>query len=238
MSEASETITALLSVRGEARVTVAPDFGVFNGALRATQDTKAEALEVAAAGLSQLTSELGSLGGVPLTVGSQRRPLSWSAYSATTEAEHEHDEQAGRYGPTGRIIASVALHLVVRAFDLLDRLGGVLATHEAFSVHHVAWDVDPDNPSWPGVRAAAIRAAIDKGRDYAAALGGSLNRVEHIADVGLLGGETTTFRPTFAASGRDAKAASGLPDTPSLDPVPQELIAIIDARFIASVAAL
>jgi uncharacterized protein len=235
----SEPATALLSVRGEARATVAPDFGVLNGVLKATQATKPEALQVAAAGLSQLTSELGSLGGVQLTVGSERSPLSWSAYSATTEVEHEHDEQTGRYGPTGRIIASVALHLVVRAFDLLDRLSGVLATHEAFSVHHVAWGVDPENPTWPQVRAAAIRAAIDKGRDYAAALGGSLNRVEHIADVGLLGAEGTTYGPTRFASARSlAESAGGMPETPSLDPVPQELIAIIDARFIAHVAEL
>jgi uncharacterized protein YggE len=232
----SETGTALLSVRGEARATVAPDFGILNGVLRATQDTKPEALEVAAAGVSQLTSELGSLGGVPLTVGSERRPLTWSVYSTTTEVEHEHDEQTGRYGPTGRIIASVAVHLVVRAFDLLDRLGGVLATQEAFSVHYVAWDVDPDNPTWPQVRAAAIRAAIDKGRDYAAALGGSLNRVEHIADVGLLGGEGTTYAHAGVALARSS--AGGMPETPSVDPVPQELIAIIDARFLANVAAL
>jgi uncharacterized protein YggE len=233
----SEPATALLSVRGEARATVAPDFGVLNGVLRATQATKPEALQVAAAGLSQLTSELGSLGGVPLTVGSERSPLIWSAYSATTEVEHEHDEQTGRYGPTGRIIASVALHLVVRAFDLLDRLSDVLATHEAFSVHHVTWGVDPENQTWPQVRAAAIRAAIDKGRDYAAALDGSLNRVEHIADVGLLGGEGTG--PTRFASARSlADSAGGMPETPSLDPVPQELIAIIDARFIAHVAEL
>jgi hypothetical protein len=240
MSEASETITALLSVRGEARVTVAPDFVVLSGVLRATQDTKAEALEVAAAGLSQLTTELGSLGGVPLTVGSQRRPLAWSAYSATTEVEHEHDEQTGRYAPTGQIIASVALHLVVRAFDLLDRLGGVLAVHEAVRVHHVAWDVDPDNPAWPDVRAAAIRAAIDKGRDYATALGGSLNRVEHIADVGLLGGEGISHGRASIAQARSLSvdSAGGMPETPSLDPVPQELIAIIDARFIANVAEL
>jgi uncharacterized protein YggE len=57
----SEPATALLSVRGEARATVAPDFGVLNGVLRATQATKPEALQVAAAGLSELTSELGSL---------------------------------------------------------------------------------------------------------------------------------------------------------------------------------
>jgi hypothetical protein len=235
----SEPATALLSVRGEARAIVAPDFGVLNGVLRATQATKPEALQVAAAGLSQLTSELGSLGGVQLTVGSERSPLSWSAYSATTEVEHEHDEQTGRYGPTGRIVASVALHLVVRAFDLLDRLSGVLATHEAFSVHHVAWGVDPENPTWPQVRAAAIRAAIDKGRDYAAALGGSLNRVEHIADVGLLGGEGNAYGPARFASARSlADSGGGMPETPSLDPVPQELIAIIDARFIAHIAEL
>lgn len=234
----SEPNTALLSVRGEARATVTPDFGVLNGVLRATQDTKPEALEVAAAGLSRLTGELGSLGGVPLTVGSERRPLSWSAYSATTELEHEHD-QTGRYRSTGRIIASVALQLVVRDFGLLDRLSGVLATHAALSVHHVAWDVDPDNPSWPQVRAAAIRAAIDKGRDYAAALGGSLSRVEHIADVGLLGGEAIPYgRAGFASARLSAESAGGMPDTPSHDPVPQELIAIIDARFIASVAEL
>ncbi|HEY3718068.1 MAG TPA: SIMPL domain-containing protein [Jatrophihabitantaceae bacterium] len=232
----SEPTSALLSVRGEARATVAADSAVINGVLRATQDTKAEALEAVAVGLRGLTGELGGLGGVPLNVDSRDQPLTWSAYSATTELEHEDDEQ-GRYRRTGRVIASVAVQLVVRSFDLLDRLSAVLATHDAFSIHHVAWEVDADNSSWPEVRAAAIQAAIDKGRDYAAALGGSLDRVEHIADVGLLGGETTTARAAVALSGRGFRSA-GLPDTPSLDPVPQELIAVIDARFIAAVAAL
>jgi len=234
----TETITALLSVRGEARVTVPPDFAVVNGVLKATQDTKPAALEVAAAGLSRLTAELGALGGVPRTAESQTPPLTWSAHSATTEVEYEHDKETGRSRRTGRVIASVAVSLVVRAFDLLDRVDGVLAAHEAFNVHYVAWDIDPDNPSWPEVRAAAIRAAIDKGRDYAAALGGSLNRVEHIADVGLLGGESTTVGRAIALSGTSAARFAGEPETPSLDPIPQELTAIIDARFIANVAEL
>lgn len=127
----------------------------------------------------------------------------------------------------------------MRAFDLLDRLGGVLASHEAFGVHHVAWDVDPDNPSWPAVRAAAIGAAIDKGRDYATALGGSLNRVEHIADVGLLGGDGMTHgHASVAGRSLSLHSADGIAETPSLDPVPEELIAVIDARFIADVAKL
>jgi uncharacterized protein len=40
--------------------------------------------------------------------------------------------------------------------------------------------VDWDNPGWHDVRAAAIEAAIAKGRDYATALGGQLRTVEHM----------------------------------------------------------
>lgn len=232
----SEPTTVLLSVRGEARAIVAADAAMLNGLLKATQDTKAAALEAVAAAQREMTSELGSLGGVPLTVESRNQPLTWSAYSATTELEHEDDEQ-GRYRRTGRVIASVAVQLVVRDFGLLDRLSALLATHEALSVHYVAWEVDPDNSSWPEVRAAAIQAAIDKGRHYAAALDGSLSRVEHIADVGLLGGDQAVG---LARGGymENSFRPAGLPDVPSLDPVPQELIAVIDARFLAAVAAL
>jgi uncharacterized protein YggE len=186
-------------------------------------------LQLAADRLRHLTNTLSSLGGVPLSVDSEKRPLTWSAYSATTEAEHETDERTGRYRHTGRTIATTTLQLVVRDLDLIDRLGSALATHDGFDIRHVHWDADPDNPSWPEVRAAAIRAAIAKGRDYAAALGGALIRIEHIADVGLLGNEATV-RP-MALSGR--AMAAGFPDVPSLDPVPQELVAIIDASFVA-----
>jgi uncharacterized protein YggE len=219
-------------------MTVAADSATLNGALHTTQDTKPAAVEAAAGALRELITELSSLGGVPLTVESRNQPLTWSAYSATTESEHENDEH-GRYHLTGRVIASVAVQILVREFGLLDRLSAILARQEALTVHHVAWAVDPDNRSWPRVRADAIQAAIDKGRDYATALGGSLSRVEHIADVGLLGGEAV---PLGGVAGRSYRENSfnpgGLPDTPSLDPVPQELIAVIDARFLAEVAAL
>lgn len=74
----------------------------------------------------------------------------------------------------------------------------------------------------PEVRADAIQAAIRKGRDYASALGGSLRSVEHIADAGLLGGDSAQHRPTRAvAFGRAAHRAAGGSDAPSLDPVPR-----------------
>jgi hypothetical protein len=56
-----------------------------------------------------------------------------------------------------------------------------------------------------------------------------LQDVEHIADAGLLGGDTAPYHTVrslgYAASGGDQ------PGTPALTPVPQELTATIEARF-------
>lgn len=109
-------------------------------------------------------------------------------------------------------------------------------------VHGTSWEVDADNAGWTLVRTEAIHAAIAKGRDYATALGASLDRVEHVADVGLLGGggdgSGMAFARPVAVMARGAKSSAGRPDTPSLDPVPQELTASIDARFVATPVSL
>jgi uncharacterized protein YggE len=232
----SEPAGPLLSVRGDARQTVAPDYVILAGPIELSRESKAAAVQAAAAALDRLTTDLASLGAVALGVETERHRLTWSAQSATTRAEREQSEQTGRYEPTGRVTATVAVVIAVRAFDTLDALGAVLATHEALNVREVSWHVDWDNPAWPEVRAAAIQAAIRKGHDYAAALGGSLHNVEHIADAGLLGGSGSGGGGNFASTARGAMASSdgGESDAPSLDPVPQELAATIEARFTAT----
>ena len=190
--------------------------------------------EAVAAGLDSLTADLAARGGVALDAGTGRRPLTWSAQSVTTYPEHAHNETTGQYQPTGQVTAAVAVMIGVRAFGLLDELGGILAAYEAVTLQEVTWHVDWDNPAWPGVRAGAVQAAIAKGRDYAAALGVSLRGVEQIADAGLLGGGNA--QPGFTGRHAMARAASRggeEPDAPSLDPVPQELAAIVEARFTA-----
>ncbi len=123
----------------------------------------------------------------------------------------------------------------------METLGRVFARHEDFNVRQVTWHVDDDNPGWSAVRAEAIEAALRKGRDYAVALGVSLSRVEHVADTGLLGGSDgghTAARRAHAvaltAGGRGGEEI----DTPSLDPVPQQLTAVIEARLRATAAPL
>jgi hypothetical protein len=230
----SDPAGLLLSVRGEARRLVAPDYAEVAVTVAASRGSKAEAARAAAAGLGSLTAGLAALGGAALDAGTGRDPLTWSAQSMTTYAEHAHDEDTGQYQPTGQVTAEVSVVVAVRALELLDALASVLAAGETITMQGVTWHVDWDNPAWRLVRADAVQAAIRKARDYAAALGGTLRSVEHIADAGLLGDGSS--QSGFTASRVMARAASrgaGESDAPSLDPVPQELTAVIEARCTA-----
>jgi uncharacterized protein YggE len=231
MSEASETV---LSVRGEAQRTVEPDRLTLPGAIRVTAGTKAEALRQVSAALVDLTADLAELGGTVLDATTMRSPLTWSVESTSTQPEQDVDRRTGQYTPTGRVSAFAAVVIGVRAMELLEAVSDVLARHEDLQLHDALWGVDDDNPAWPGLRAEAIQAALRKGADYAAALGGTLVRVEHVADAGLLSGGAMDFSRGRASWVEQSGGGRGPGDAPSLTPVPQQLIAVIDARVLAT----
>jgi uncharacterized protein len=222
--------STLLSVRAEARDLVAPDYAVVDGLIEHTAGVKAEAVRSVAASLDRLLAELATLGAVPFDAAAGRRPLTWSAHSWTTREELYHDQQTMQMERSGQLTATVALRVTVRDMDVLENLSGVLAAAPGLNVHGVTWQADWDNPAWPQVRAAAIAAAIGKARDYAAALGATVQYVEHIADAGLLGGDGASNQVVYSAafSRGGGRNEAGMP---ALTPVPQELIATIEARF-------
>lgn len=184
-----------------------------------------------------IVGELEQLGGLALTAGTERASLTWSVESMNTRPGRKFDKATGRSKPTGWIRANAELLVVVRDLALFDPVRQTLTEQNRVSIHGIGWGADDDNPAWRAVRADAIAAAITKGSDYAAALGGSVGSVEHIADVGLLSGDPSHFRiaprPLYAASG-----GSGGAGAPSLNPVPQELHAAIEARLVAEIPAL
>lgn len=220
--------STLLSVRAEARDLVAPDYAVVDGLIEHTTGAKAEAVRSVAGHLDRLLAELAALGAVPFDAGAGRRPLTWSAHSWSTREELYHDQETMQMERSGKVTATVALRVTVRDLDALEGLSGVLAAAPDLNVNGVTWQVDWDNPAWPRVRAAAISAAIGKARDYAAALGATVQYVEHIADAGLLGGDTVPFHTSAAFTAAGGRHQPGIP---ALTPVPQELIATIEARF-------
>ena len=221
--------STLLSVRAEARDLVVPDFAVVDGLIEHTAGAKAEAVRLVAGSLDRLLAELAALGAVPFDAGAGRRPMTWSAHSWSTREELYHDQQTMQMERSGQLTATVALRVTVRDMDALENLSGVLAAAPELNVHGVTWQVDWDNPAWPQVRAAAIAAAVGKARDYAAALGATVQYVEHIADAGLLGGDGAPGQTVYSAAfSRGGDHETGIP---ALTPVPQELIATIEARF-------
>lgn len=196
----------VLSVRADARQLVAPDYAVLDGLIEHTAHSKTEALQLVTASLDRLTADLTARGAVPFDEDAGHRPLTWSAHSAATREERYHDQVTGRVQRSGLVTATVALRVTVRDLDALDDLSGVLAAHPSLNVRAVTWHVDRDNSAWPQVRAAAIAAA------------------------GLLGGDTVPYQPGRLAA-RSLSAGIEQPGTPALNPVPQELIATIEARF-------
>jgi hypothetical protein len=229
------THTTVLSVRGDAAASVAPDEAGLSCQIRTHAPDKATALGDARSALEAVVTDLTQLGGRMSAADGPRVPLAWVTSSVSSYPETRWDERAGEERGTGRVIALVDLAIRVRDFTLLDRLGDTLAGHDTFHVNHTEWTVDDNNPAWPTVRAAAIAAALQKGRDYAAALGGSLTSIDQIADAGLLGGDgrAELVPASMALSARGSSVGA-----PSLTPVPQRITAVIEARMSASIADL
>jgi hypothetical protein len=236
---ADDRTTTLLSVLGEARVSVPPDDVVLSCRISTVSATKPEALHDAAGALQSVVEDLRALGGQPLTVASRREDLTWSAGSATTWTRHDHDHDVGDVPhPPEQVVAEVSLDVVVRDLGRLDSVGRALSQQPATHVNGVRWRVDADNAAWKQVRTEAITVAMDKARDYATALGGDLVRVEHVADEGLLGGESANSTMGWVGQAGYAGGGGNDTETPALDPVPQDVSAVIEARFSATVPAL
>jgi len=227
----------VISVRAESQRIAAPDQASIYLTVLAVGDTKSAAASEVARVLGVVTAQLAELGGESLKVLTTRHPLTWSTQSIHTTEEHKYDQATGGQSRrTGRHEASANLLINVRDFQLLGRVESILTGQDMVNIGSVHWFVDHDNPVWAQVRADAIRAALHKGQDYATALAGSIISVEHVADVGLLAGDTPdrmAHRP-----GRDAQLSYRGAHTTSLDPVPQELSATIEARLTATIGPL
>ncbi len=226
--QSDESQGPLVSVRSEVERVVNPDNAVLQGQISIARDTKQEALRAAAVALDALKQDLQDLGGVTKSAATHDQPLTWSTQRIITMPEHDNSLRSD----TGRIVANVTVTLSLRDFSLLERIEELTAEQNHFRIMHISWSVDNDNPAWPSLRNEAIEEALRKGADYAAALGSTVLSVEHVADIGLLGGGESGHRLRGQmVSARAMAAAGGGSPVPNLDPEPQMIVAGIEARF-------
>lgn len=227
--------TTTISVRGEARQIVPADFAVISTAVQLRDQDKQAALERAGEAQSAVLAALRENGGVPLTVESVDSALTWSTTSFSAVRVRVMDRRKRAQVRSWRV--HVPITVTVRDLTRLERIRQALTDIKPVRVHHVAWSVDPRNPAWPVVRSAAIADAVAKARDYATALGGSVGAIVHVADAGLLGGHDgfgVHEGIAYPVAGRAQSGSRG----PSLDPMPQQISAVVEARFEARIAEL
>lgn len=223
-----------LSVRGNASLIVPPDLATIHCSVRASGPTKSEAMGTVAVAWQKLAAALAGLGGAPLSATNGRHPLTWSAGSLSTYRSHDYDERTGQPAQGSLTTASLDLSVTARDLALVPPLGDLFAQHGEVELHQVVWAVDEDNAAWLEVRRAAVQAAIAKARHYATSLGASVERIDQLADEGLLAGGVVNGRGGWAAVTMDAALSRGGPQSPALDPVPQRLTAGVDAQFVTS----
>lgn len=204
-------------------MTVEPDQVTLHGQLNVLRPTGPEALNAAAVAVDTMKAALTDLGGVALDATTTGSPLTWLVRQV-----HTRPEGNPRQGPTGNMYASVQWQVGLRDFTKLAEVQAIVEDPNLHHVHQTIWHLDRDNPAWAAVRADAVIDALRRGREYAAALASQLVALLHLADVGLLGGEGSGPVGRRLAA---MAASGGAQHGPSLDPVPQEVSAVVEARF-------
>jgi uncharacterized protein len=211
----------LLSVRGEVSRFIPPDSAELSGMIELVRETRAEALGAASEAVSAVRDALQELGGVVNDVASLRHPVRWATRRVSAEP---HYNRTG--AETGKSVGRAHVTIYVRDFGLLEHIEQLPFRVSGFRIPYAQWQVDSDNEAWRAVRLEAIEEAMRKGRDYATALRSRLVSVEHVADLGLLGGD-----PGMRVRGEAVVAMGGGASGANLDPIPQSVGAAVEARF-------
>ena len=197
-----------------------PDFIVISAVINIREIEKQVALDRAGRAQSAVARRAPrSSAARRLTVTSVDAPLTWATQLVRRAARRGMGRAQG--AAPRRLAGARARERHAARPHESDDLVAALAAIDDSNVHHVQWQVDARNPSWPLVRAAAIEDAIAKARDYAAALRGSITALVHVADEGLLGGQDSQGR--FAARAHSAGGVAEFAAAPRLDPAPQEI---------------
>ncbi|HEY9370717.1 SIMPL domain-containing protein [Streptomyces sp.] len=205
-----------VTVRGEARLEVDPEIariGVTVGARGADRD----------ATLRDLTRRNAEALELIKSYGDAVERLETGAFTLTPEpARHGRGERVRAY--TGRVHLTAEL----TDFTALGELATRLAEGELTRVDGPWWALRPDSPAHAQVRRLAVQAAVQRAREYADALGTTLDALLELSDTG-----TDLMPPTPVGSMRMAFAAEAVEAPPplSLEPQLQTASAEVTARF-------
>lgn len=199
--------TPYVAVRGEATVEAEPELARFSVTATTRADTREAALRTLEARVVQVREVLDGFAAAV-----ERRE---------TSAMQVHPELAEDSQRVAAYVASLGTTVTVTDFAALGELLVALGRVEHAAVYGPWWELRPDSPVGASARRAAVRDAVARAREYAAAVGAQVQRLLSIADSGMSGGG-------YGAATRLAFAESAAPE---LEPARQTVSASVEMRF-------
>ena len=213
----------LVSVRGEASAEVEPEIAVVSITVAAQDTSRQEAvvrLGERSAHLATTLDEFADAVEKTETSGVSIRP------------EFKDGKPRERVaGYVAAMVTRVTVHDLSRLGDLVARVGIL----EMTEIAGLSWQLRRDSPLYRATRVDAVRDAVRRAAEYAAALDAHLTGLVEVADTGLgmARGELRPFAGT-ASPARSSTFAGGPDAVLDLTPASQTVRAQVEARFTMS----
>jgi uncharacterized protein len=213
MSSPVPQTTPQVVVRGEAYLLVDPELADVGVTVRVRARDRETALERCAARQREVLSVVYAAGD--------------AVESAETAAVSVHLEVSNRRAP-GEPVATVHTRLVLGRTDVVGDLVVGLGRLEDVEVSGPDWRLRRNSPAVARARLDAVRDAVERARQYAAAFGAELTALLEVSDAGLSDGG-------FRVAGAMATMArfEGAPQL-DLTPARQEVHGVVEVRFAMS----
>jgi uncharacterized protein len=168
-----QTAAPHVLVRGEAVLLVDPEVADIGITVRTRARDRQPALERCAARQADVTAALASAND--------------AVENLETAGVSVHVEVRDRRAP-GEPVASVHTRVTVNRLDLAGELVVALGRLDDVDVFGPTWRLRTDSPAYERARLDAVRDALHRARQYAAAFGAELTALLEVRDAGLSGG--------------------------------------------------
>ena len=201
-------------VRGEALLEVEPELADIGVTVRARARDRQTALERCQAAQERVTAVAAAAGE--------------AVESLETTAVSVHLEVRDRRAP-GEPVASVHTRLTVARVDAVGELVVALGRLDDVEVSGPTWRLRPDSPALERARLDAVRDAVHRARQYAAAFGAQLTALLEVSDAGP-GGGGLRVAASVASMARFEDSELHL----DLTPPRQEVHGAVEVRFAMS----
>jgi len=218
---------AVISVRGEALLTVEPELVDLTVVVSAQAKDRREAFERLVKRNDEVLELLRSYGD------------SVEKVESSGVAVHPEVRKGGREEKVRAYRGVVRVEVSIADFAALGEIVSRVADLEAAHLEGPRWRLRRTSPVYRKARTRAVGEALTRAQDYAEALGARITGLIELADSGLMQTEVhrathAMFQPRAAAGGGGFGSSS--PEAPVLDlePASQEVRASVEARFSAT----